>query len=110
VDDALAVVRATRDDVAEGERLLELTPAGVREFIRRAGYRRGEYTHELVAEIHVLLMSSPPARTDRAAWLDDELHEPPQKGERTLRRGAGRRGGPGGSGGRGGSRARAVMT
>lgn len=73
---ALAVVRATRDDVADGERLLELAPAGVREFIRRAGYRRGEYTHEVVAEIYALLMSRRRrGQVGQPAWLDDELYE-----------------------------------
>jgi hypothetical protein len=38
------------DDIADGERLLELVPTGVRAFVRRGGYLRGEYTHELVAE------------------------------------------------------------
>ena len=40
----LAVVRATRDDSADGERLLQLVPAGVRAFVSRGGYRRSEYT------------------------------------------------------------------
>ena len=39
---ALAVARADRDDVAAGERLLELAPEGIRGLIRQAGYRRGE--------------------------------------------------------------------
>ncbi len=54
---ALAVVRATRDDIAAGERLLQLVPAGVRAFVRRGDYRRSEYAHEIVAEIYALLMS-----------------------------------------------------
>jgi hypothetical protein len=73
---ALAVARATGDDVAAGERLLELAPDGVREFIRRARYRRGEYTHELVAEIYALLMSRRRrGQTGQPAWLDDEIYE-----------------------------------
>lgn len=73
---ALAVFRATRDDIAAGERLLELVPAGVRAFVRRGGYRRGEYTHELVAEIYALLMSRRRrGHTGQPAWLDDEIDE-----------------------------------
>ncbi len=52
---ALSVVRASQEDVAAGERLITLAPDGVAGFIRRAGYRRSEYTHELVAEIYALL-------------------------------------------------------
>jgi hypothetical protein len=54
---ALSVVRATSDDVAAGERLLALAPLGVANVIRRGGYRRSQYTHELVAETYALLMS-----------------------------------------------------
>ncbi|MGH2900529.1 MAG: hypothetical protein ACRDMZ_17780 [Solirubrobacteraceae bacterium] len=36
----LSVARATADDVADGERLLDLAPAGVANVIRRGGYRR----------------------------------------------------------------------
>ncbi|MDX6707189.1 MAG: hypothetical protein QOI48_3035 [Solirubrobacteraceae bacterium] len=52
---ALSVVRATRGDILAGEDLLQLAPAGVREFVRRGGYRRSEYAHELVAEIYALV-------------------------------------------------------
>lgn len=73
---ALAVARAGWDDVAAGERLLELAPEGIRGFIRQAGYRRGEYTHELVAEIYALLMSRRRrGQTGQPAWLDDEIYE-----------------------------------
>ncbi len=73
---ALAVVRATRDDIADGERLLELAPAGVRAFVRRGGYRRGDYTHELVAEIYALLMSRRRrGQTGQPVWLDYEIYE-----------------------------------
>jgi hypothetical protein len=73
---ALAVVRADRDDVAAGERLVALAPEGVARFIRRAGYRRSEYTHELVAEIYALLMSRRRrGQTGQPKWLDDEIYE-----------------------------------
>jgi hypothetical protein len=73
---ALAVARAGWDDVAAGERLLARAPEGIRGFIRQAGYRRGEYTHELVAEIYALLMSRRRrGQTGQPAWLDDEIYE-----------------------------------
>jgi len=50
--------------------------AGVSAIVRRGGYLRGEYTHELVAETYALLM---PRRrrgqTGQPAWLDDEIYE-----------------------------------
>lgn len=73
---ALSVVRADQDDVAAGERLVALAPEGVAGFIRRAGYRRSEYTHELVAEIYALLMSRRRrGQTGQPKWLDDEIYE-----------------------------------
>ncbi len=73
---ALSVVRATADDVANGERLLALAPAGVANVIRRGGYRRGEYTHELVAEIYALLMSRPRrGQRGQPSWLGDEIYD-----------------------------------
>jgi hypothetical protein len=73
---ALSVVRAGQDDVGAGERLIALAPEGVAKFIRRAGYRRSEYTHELVAEIYALLMSRRRrGQTGQPDWLDDEIYE-----------------------------------
>jgi hypothetical protein len=73
---ALSVVRATREDVLAGESLLELAPAGLRQFVRRGGYRRGEYTHELVAEIYAMLMSRRRrGQRGQPAWLHDEIYE-----------------------------------
>ncbi|HEX4344600.1 MAG TPA: hypothetical protein VHZ31_03465 [Solirubrobacteraceae bacterium] len=73
---ALAVSRAGWDDVAAGEHLVALAPEGIRCFIRQAGCRRGEYTHELVAEIDALLMSRRRrGRIGQPAWLDDEIYE-----------------------------------
>jgi hypothetical protein len=71
---ALSIARATADDVFDGERLLGLAPNGIGEAIRSAGYLRGEYTHELVAETYALLM----ARRRRGvfgkpSWLHDEI-------------------------------------
>jgi hypothetical protein len=73
---ALSVARAGWDDVAAGARLVALAPDGIRGFIRQAGYRRGEYTHELVAEIYALLMSRRRrGQTGQPSWLDDEIYE-----------------------------------
>ena len=72
---AVSVVRATREDVAAGERLLDLAPSGIRDFVRRGGYRRSEYTHELVAEIYALLMSRRRrGQPGQPPWLHDEIY------------------------------------
>ena len=73
---ALSVARATQDDVSEGRRLLDLAPSGIAEFVRQAGYRPREYTHELVAEIYATLMAR--RRRDQRgqpSWLDDALYD-----------------------------------
>lgn len=73
---ALSVVRATQEDVFAGERLLGLAPDGVADVIRRGGYRRVEYTHELVAEIYALLMSRRRrGEHGQPPWLDDEIYD-----------------------------------
>lgn len=73
---ALSVVRATPEDVADGERLLGLAPSGVSGIIRRGGYRRREYTHELVAEIYALLMSRRRrGQRGQPLWLDNEIYD-----------------------------------
>lgn len=73
---ALSVVRAESADIADGERLLGIAPTGVAECIRRAGYRRSQYTHELVADIYALLMSRRRrGETGRPPWLDDRIYQ-----------------------------------
>ena len=73
---ALGVARATTDDVAAGPRLLDLAPEGVRDGIRRAGYRRREYAHELIAEVYALLMARRRrGQVGKPPWLDDEIYE-----------------------------------
>jgi hypothetical protein len=73
---ALSVVRTTSDEVADGSRLLDLAPEGVREVIRRSGYREREYTHEVVAELYALLMSRRRrGQTGQPLWLRDELYQ-----------------------------------
>ncbi len=72
---ALSLVRCSPEDVSAGNRLLDLAPAGVREVIRSAAYRRHNYTHELIAETYALLI----ARRQRKAsgkppWLHDEIY------------------------------------
>jgi hypothetical protein len=73
---ALSVVRAESADIADGERLLDVSPPGVGERIRRAGYRRSQYTHELVADIYALLMSRRRrGETGKPPWLDDRIYQ-----------------------------------
>ncbi len=71
---ALSLARATSADVLDGERLLSLAPPGIAEVIRSAGYLRGEYTHELVAETYALLMARRRrGEVGKPAWLHDEI-------------------------------------
>lgn len=72
---ALSTVRANADDIAAGELLLSLAPAGVAEYVRQAGYRPRELTTELVAEIYALLMARRRrGQTDQPSWLHNEIH------------------------------------
>lgn len=71
---ALSLNRATDEDVAAGPMLLNEAPEGISERIRQSGYRRDEFTHELVAECYALLM----ARRRRGSssqpnWLSDRI-------------------------------------
>jgi hypothetical protein len=73
---ALSVVRCSQEDVADGRRLLELAPTGLRESIRQAGYRSTDYTHELVAEAYALLLARHRRRaTGRPSWLNSEIYK-----------------------------------
>jgi len=48
----------------------------VGERIRRAGYRRNQFTHELVADIYALLMSRRRrGETGKPPWLDDRIYQ-----------------------------------
>jgi hypothetical protein len=72
---ALGFARCSPEDVAAGARLLSLAPEGVRESIRRAGYRRRDYTHELIAEIYALLMERRRRNAcGRPSWLNNEIY------------------------------------
>jgi hypothetical protein len=66
---ALSIDRTGEDDIAAGERYVELLPDGLAKFVRQAGYRRREYTHEVVAEIYAILMIRPATRNDRKTSL-----------------------------------------
>lgn len=66
---ALSVARAGHDDIAAGERLMQLAPDGVREFVRRAGYRRREYIHEACCRDLCAADVSPPSRSKRSAAM-----------------------------------------
>jgi len=73
---ALSLSRATAADVAAGDRLLKLAPAGVAEFVRAAGYRPQEYVHEIIAEIYAVLMGRRRrGEAGQPTWLNDEIHE-----------------------------------
>ncbi len=73
---ALSLARATEDDVASGRALLNAAPEGVAEFIRGGGDGARQYTHELVAETFVLLMSRRRrGQTGQPPWLADEIYE-----------------------------------
>lgn len=73
---ALALNRASGEDVANGRRLLDGAPTGVSQFIRAARYRNREVTHELVAEMYALLMARRRrGATDKPKWLEEDLWE-----------------------------------
>ena len=73
---ALSVTRADATDIAGGARFLRLAPDGVGERIRRAGYRRSEYTHEVIADVYALLMSRRRrGETGKPSWLEDDIYQ-----------------------------------
>lgn len=73
---ALSLDRAGEDDIAAGERYLGLLPEGLARLVRQAGYRRREYTHEVVAEVYSMLMARRRlGQTGRPSWLHTEVYE-----------------------------------
>lgn len=73
---ALSIDRAEEEDIAAGERYVELLPEGLAKLVRQAGYRRREYTHEVVAEIYAILMIwRRQGKTGRPPWLHPEVYE-----------------------------------
>ena len=73
---ALSIDRASPADIDTGDRYLERLPAPLAKFVRESGYRRREYTHEIVAEIYSMLMTRRQlGETGRPPWLDEEVYE-----------------------------------
>jgi hypothetical protein len=73
---ALSIDRASTTDIEAGSRYLEKLPVPLAELVRNSGYRRREYTHEIVAEIYsVLLMRRQLGETERPPWLDEEVYD-----------------------------------
>lgn len=73
---ALSLDRADEDDIAAGERYVELLPEGLARHIRQVGYRRREYTHEIVAEIYAILMIwRRQGNAGQPPWLHPEVYE-----------------------------------
>jgi hypothetical protein len=73
---ALSIDRASPADVADGPRYLELMPEQMAEAVRDAGYRRREYTHEIVAEIYsILILRRRLGEVGKPDWLHKEIYE-----------------------------------
>jgi hypothetical protein len=70
---ALSFDRIEEEDIAAGRHYVELLPEG---FVRGRGYRRRDYTHEVVAEIYATLMARRrEGNTGRPPWLHPEVYE-----------------------------------
>jgi len=73
---ALSFDRAEEEDIAAGDHYVGLLPEGFAKLVRQAGYRRREYTHEVVAEIYAILMTRRrQGKTERPPWLHPEVYE-----------------------------------
>jgi hypothetical protein len=73
---ALSIDRASKEDVRNWREYLAMSPAGISERIRRASYRQGEITHEIVAGTYATLMSRRVGgATGTPKWLHPEIHE-----------------------------------
>ncbi len=73
---ALSLDRAGEGDIAAGEHYVGLLPKALARLVRQAGYRRREYTHEVVAEIYAVLMTRQrQGKTGRPPWLHPEVYE-----------------------------------
>ncbi|MFY9488212.1 MAG: hypothetical protein WAP35_05895 [Solirubrobacterales bacterium] len=73
---ALSIDRSTKDDIRAWGKYLAMAPAGIAERIRRAGYRRGEITHEIIASTYAALISRRVSGAEGIPeWLDQETHE-----------------------------------
>jgi hypothetical protein len=72
---ALSIARCTAEDVAAGDKLLDLAPTVVSKSIRDAGYRPNEYTHELVADVYALMIERRQRNEPgRPPWLNQEIY------------------------------------
>ncbi|MDQ3724286.1 MAG: hypothetical protein M3335_00100 [Actinomycetota bacterium] len=73
---ALSFDRIGREDIAAGAHYLKLLTEGFVRTIRQGGYRRHEYTHEVVAEVYAILMAwRHQEKTGRPPWLHPEVYE-----------------------------------
>jgi hypothetical protein len=73
---ALSIDRADEDDIAAGERYVDLLPEGLARHVRQVGYRRREYTHEIVAEIYaILVIWRRQGNAGQPPWLHPEVYE-----------------------------------
>lgn len=73
---ALSLDRAEQKDIDAGEHYLDLLPEALAKIVRRAGYRRREYTHEVIAEVYSMLMARRRfGQTGRPPWLHAEVYE-----------------------------------
>jgi hypothetical protein len=73
---ALSIDRASPGDVAAGDHYLKRLPTPLAKLVRDSGYRRREYTHEIVAEIYsMLMMRRQLGETGRPPWLEEEVYE-----------------------------------
>jgi hypothetical protein len=71
---ALSIARCSPEDVAAGRRLLERCPPGIREDIRRAGYRTQEYTHEIIAAVYAVMVARQvKGQFGQPPWLSNEI-------------------------------------
>lgn len=73
---ALSLDRTAEAEIRAGEHYVGLLPEGLARIVRQAGYRRREYTHEVVAEVYAMLMTRRrQGRTGRPDWLHPEVYE-----------------------------------
>jgi hypothetical protein len=72
----LSVGALPTHDPSEGERLLRIAPAGIKQRIRHAGYARRDFIHELFAETYAVLMRErADGRPIPPPWLPNELYQ-----------------------------------
>ncbi len=73
---ALSIDRAGDDDVARGPEYLALMPPELADAVRKSGYRRREFTHEIVAEIYsILVLRRRLGKAGRPEWLNAKIYE-----------------------------------